>query len=437
MIMSKRALALAVLAFGAVAAGHGGEIVGARAELNAEWHAALPMEFLAPSALTVAYSNVQTYAARALTQGPASTIGGNVIGRLMGDDITLAAGTSAERIGRLRWTTFNGNTTPVAARMRLRFWRNDGTTSLPGLYYATGVPAGPLGVTFDPVTLAANAATIWSWAPGNDPVFRQWLSANAGETIWIGLVFDNNAGGTGATEAQIANLGQLLFDPPAVGSTPNGVFITNNAGSFFQANHPAGGRVFFTGTNPPPTTNLGYSWETGMRIRVYGRVDVSPNAWNPDGRIVTIELRAAGTPPEAPPLESWTGPLANGGRFDFDCGPAITPGASYDIYAKEARHLKVVRETPVAIDLNGLGAEGTDANGVPLLVMRLGSNGDINGDNAVDLEDFLLLAATYEVDPLNPGYNAAADLDASGAVDLADFLILAGNYDQVGVGGRT
>jgi hypothetical protein len=56
-------------------------------------------------------------------------------------------------------------------------------------------------------------------------------------------------------------------------------------------------------------------------------------------------------------------------------------------------------------------------------------NGDVNGDNVVDLADFLELAATYEVSPPS---NPAADLNEDGSVDLADFLILAANYDIAG-----
>jgi hypothetical protein len=58
--------------------------------------------------------------------------------------------------------------------------------------------------------------------------------------------------------------------------------------------------------------------------------------------------------------------------------------------------------------------------------------GDINGDGAVTLIDFSLLAATYNKRIGDPGYDARADLNGDGAVTLVDFSLLAGNYNRRG-----
>lgn len=409
------------------------EVTGATPVRAMEWNAAEPMDFFESLALTTAYSNRTTYLARALTQGPAATISGNAISRLLADDIVLAGGTSTQRLGRIYWTTFNGNAEAVSARMRLRFWRNDSTTNLPGSYYATGSPTpGALGVTFNPVSFTANAANVWFFDVGNSAGFEQWFSANAGETIWMGVTFDNNVGATGATEAQIGNMGQLLFDPPTVGTTPDGVFITNSAGNFFAPNSPAGARVFWTGTNPPPTTNLGFGWEYGQRVRIFGRVDYTPGTFPADGRTVTVELRSAGADPTTAALDTWTGVLAGGGRFDFDAGAGVTTGASYDVYVKDTQHLKEKGAAPITINALGIGGAAVDGLGAPVLVVAQPRNGDINNSNVIDLDDFLILASTYEQSPPSV---AEADLTGDGEVNLDDFLILASNYEQVGEGG--
>lgn len=56
-------------------------------------------------------------------------------------------------------------------------------------------------------------------------------------------------------------------------------------------------------------------------------------------------------------------------------------------------------------------------------------NGDITGDNAINLDDFLQLASNYELPELN---DLDTDLNGDGACNLDDFLILAANYETVG-----
>lgn len=55
--------------------------------------------------------------------------------------------------------------------------------------------------------------------------------------------------------------------------------------------------------------------------------------------------------------------------------------------------------------------------------------GDVDDSNRIDIDDFLILASTYEVDP--PA-DPRADLTNDGAVNLDDFLLLASNYETDG-----
>lgn len=59
-------------------------------------------------------------------------------------------------------------------------------------------------------------------------------------------------------------------------------------------------------------------------------------------------------------------------------------------------------------------------------------NGDASHDNRVDLDDFLMLAGSYEVGQGEAGFNIQADFDGSLRVDLDDFLLLASTYEVVG-----
>lgn len=58
--------------------------------------------------------------------------------------------------------------------------------------------------------------------------------------------------------------------------------------------------------------------------------------------------------------------------------------------------------------------------------------GDVDDDNRVDLDDFLILAASYELGTADPAFDARTDLDGSGRTDLDDFLLLASNYGRTG-----
>ncbi len=63
-------------------------------------------------------------------------------------------------------------------------------------------------------------------------------------------------------------------------------------------------------------------------------------------------------------------------------------------------------------------------------------NGDVDGDNAVDINDLLALINHYNqlknTPPNNPSYLAAADLNADGANDISDLLIIISSYNQLG-----
>jgi hypothetical protein len=58
--------------------------------------------------------------------------------------------------------------------------------------------------------------------------------------------------------------------------------------------------------------------------------------------------------------------------------------------------------------------------------------GDTNNDNTVTLQDFSILAASFNRSSGQAGYDARPDLNGDGAVTLQDFSLLAANFNQVG-----
>ncbi len=201
-----------------------------------------------------------------LTQGPSAVISGNRLTRMLMDEVHGDPIKGGLAISCIEFTMGNFNTDPVTVRPRIRYWFADGAAGggndpNPGTYYNKATPAATsIGFTFGAITVAANTClTVFS--TGFDTAFAfQWLTPDAadGNVMWAGLTYDDNTGATGATAAQMDNMGQCLYDPPVVGSSHEEVFITNAAGSFFNVANPAG-TIVAPGFKQPPF-NLGLSF---------------------------------------------------------------------------------------------------------------------------------------------------------------------------------
>jgi hypothetical protein len=95
------------------------------------------------------------------------------------------------------------------------------------------------------------------------------------------------------------------------------------------------------------------------------------------------------------------------------------PPGTHDIRIKHAQSLAVVQRVMLVGGVNAVQF-GT------LLT------GDTNDDNAVTLQDFSIMAASFNRTSGQTGFDARADLNGDGAVTLQDFSFLAGNFNRVG-----
>jgi len=179
------------------------------------------------SAGAIHYSNLDTPTGGTFSQGPAATVSGNGITRLVADDIT---GIPGGDVIEITFSVANQNAVTVTCRARLRFWSANGTGGLPGTYM------GSVGLTF-PAFSFPPGVTI---AAGRLPA---GIFPMPGSKFWAGIAFDNENNTTGATLAQLGNMGQALYDPPTLGSSSDVLFETTSAGSFLGVNNPAGARV--------------------------------------------------------------------------------------------------------------------------------------------------------------------------------------------------
>lgn len=160
------------------------------------------------------------------------------------------------------------------------------------------------------------------------------------------------------------------------------------------------------GSSPRIRVNWTPVWRT-----FGGRLDFGPLA-GAGPTVATFEVRRTG---ELTPFTTRTAALAADGGFTLTNFPAIQGVLSVKVGSWLRKNM--------VIDTRSANVSGRLFELV---------NGDVDGSNAINLDDFLILAATYELATGDPGYDGRADLDRSGFVGLDDFLILAGNYEAFG-----
>jgi hypothetical protein len=195
------------------------------------------------SAQTVFYDNTINYLAQVYRNNNATNVAGNTITNLVADDIQLDPSYAGQTLDAFSFSVANLSTTAVSARARVRFYAADGTNGGPGTYIT--------GYTFNPISFAASSVTIYSTTGVS-------IAAPLSGKFWAGMTFDNNTGATGATAADLNNLGQGIFDPPTVGSSTDNFFVSTAAGSYVS-NNPAGTITNFNGN---PVANFGWRFSS-------------------------------------------------------------------------------------------------------------------------------------------------------------------------------
>ena len=59
-------------------------------------------------------------------------------------------------------------------------------------------------------------------------------------------------------------------------------------------------------------------------------------------------------------------------------------------------------------------------------------DGDVNGDNTINLADLMAIAAAWRSTPGSSNWNPNADLNGDGAVNLSDWMIVVKNWRMTG-----
>ncbi len=188
-----------------------------------------------------AYSNVTTFSGYGYAGGGATSVSGDTITTMVADDITPVAGLAGDNVVSFTFSAGSFNSTTVSARPIVSIYEAD-NGGAPGTLLTT--------IVFNPIAFASDTVGLYTATSATG------FFALPSGTFYAGLSFDNNSGATGATVAQLNNLGQGLFNPPTVGSSADSFFQAMSAGSI-GTNDPSGSFYFFGGS---PVANFGWAF---------------------------------------------------------------------------------------------------------------------------------------------------------------------------------
>lgn len=194
---------------------------------------------ISAQAQVTVYSNVTSFSGSALPNGGAAAGGGGFITRMVADDLNLAGSTVGTQVTGFSFSMANFNTSTVSARPIANFYASNGAGGGPGTLLAT--------ITFNAISMMAGSVQVFNFNPGS-AIFTVPTS-----TIWAGLMFDNGGVST-ATQSQLNNFGQGIFNPPTIGSSADVYFQSTSAGP--SGSNPAGGFSNFGGS---PRANFGWA----------------------------------------------------------------------------------------------------------------------------------------------------------------------------------
>ncbi|MCW5943826.1 MAG: matrixin family metalloprotease [Fimbriimonadaceae bacterium] len=170
-------------------------------------------------------------------------------------------------------------------------------------------------------------------------------------------------------------------------------------------------RVFGSGTNDVQMYDG--TIELSAPPQVSGTIALQDYGAALSGVTLTFEIR---NPGGSTAVETVQANPNDNGSWTFQTNLTGT----YDLLCKGPTWLRGKR-TNVVITAAGASGQTFDLK-----------NGDVNGDNTVNIADFIAVRAAFGSNSGSANWNAAADLNKDGNVNIADFLIVRKNLGQAG-----
>lgn len=241
------------------------------------------------------------------------------------------------------------------------------------------------------------------------PAIRLSLPSNVGPgSISTGTVTVNARGTSQTVNLASGNAAVASVSPTSV-TIPAG---QTTASFTITAGNPASATpVTITATSGTSQTSGIVTVAPGKIVRgslgTNGRTSLA-------GESVTILVRNVGSGTN---LRTYDVVVKSDGTYEFSTDLAA---GSYDLYAK---HRATLRKK---LANASLGASGLNGASFTLI------NGDVNGDNSINVADFLAFRAAFGSSPASNNWNPNADLNGDRSVAVSDFLILRAGFGKSG-----
>ncbi len=190
------------------------------------------------------YANIDNFQGAGAGTVNATLVGTNTITTLVADDINTNApgGTVTE----FTFSVVNFSDATVNARPVVRLYAADGAGGGPGTLFGVftfgSIPIGP----------GVGALTTGPLGAGN-------FALPADGSFFAGIAYDNDSGATGATAADLNNLGTGLFDPPTTGTSQDALFNIDPPQGDYTTSNPTFG-IFNFGAGGP-IANAGWQFQ--------------------------------------------------------------------------------------------------------------------------------------------------------------------------------
>lgn len=190
----------------------------------------------------VVYSNVDNFSGYGDTNGttPQSDPNARPASSMLLDDLTPISGYAGLPVTSVEFSIYNANTTDDSFYCGLRFYSADGLNGGPGTLLGR--------VDFDTNTVPAGDITVAPYDAGA-PIFTLPTGV-----VWVGEFF-HNGGVTTATDDELANFGEGIFDPPTIGSSSDNIFEVDDT-TMYDSNDPTG---YLTNFGGDPVANFGFA----------------------------------------------------------------------------------------------------------------------------------------------------------------------------------
>jgi hypothetical protein len=267
--------------------------------------------------------------------------------------------------------------------------------------------AGGGGVEQDSTVITVSGSPMVVTSPNTNV---EWFANSTQTVTWtvgggsvspnVNILLSTNGGTSYGTDtatvlaANVPNTGSRNVVIPNVASTTCRIFVESANGVFFDVSN-----VNFRIT----------------QATISGNVSLGDFSGNVTSRPVTFELRPVGS---TTPIQTVTLNLAANGNYSFVAG--IPSTGTYDLTAKG---LNWLRKKRASVTITSSGATGQNFALI---------NGDVNGDNSIDVGDFSVMSTAFGRSLGEGGFIVAADLNGDDTIDIGDYSILSARFNLNG-----